>query len=109
MYHHAFFSILALIEEVTLLCFLYASMVVLQIQYEAVESCQLYSITEGCAGDDTCGGTIVVTGGRPGPTVPTSPPTVGPTPAPTLASTFSCLPYAETETKDDSQGYSTCR
>ena len=77
MHHHALFSILALIEEVTLLCFLYASMVVLQIQYEAVESCQLYSITEGCAGDSTCGGTIVVTGGRPGPTVPTSLPTVG--------------------------------
>ena len=94
MYHHAFFSILALIEEVTLLCFLYASMVVLQIQYEAVESCQLYSITEGCAGDDTCGGTIVVTGGRPGPTVPTSLPTVGPAAAAASAAAASAASAA---------------
>ena len=47
----------------------------IQIQSLAVGACQVYNIREGCAGDDTCSGVVVVTGGQPGPTEPTRAPT----------------------------------
>lgn len=36
-----------------------------QIEYVATGACQLYYLHEGCADDDSCGGVISVTGGRP--------------------------------------------
>ena len=69
---------------------------------QTTESCQVYSLHEGCYGDESCSGQVTLQGGYVAQSQV-------PTPAPTPVSTFSCIPYAATETKDDTQSYSTCR
>ena len=76
--------------------------------------CQIFTLTEGCAGESTCSGVISVSGGSlvgpptPEPTpVPSTPPTIRPTAVPTYTPAY-CHPYAATNTLWDTQNYAVC-
>ena len=71
------------------------------IEYETTEACQIYSLHEGCYGDESCAGHVEVSGG----TVVVS---AAPTPSPTKPATFNCLPYETSDTNNDLQNYETC-
>lgn len=70
-----------------------------QISFTTTQPCQLYTLHEGCYGDNTCSGQVTVSGGG---AVTTS---VAPTPSPY---TFDCPAYSASNTNNDLQNYDTC-
>lgn len=83
-----------------------------KITYKLIQPCQTYSIHEGCYDSDSCGGTLLVTGGISGtysPTpIPTSDPSSDPSTSPTASPTMAPITIYVNSIIDSNSNFSSC-